>query len=181
MAINIEDLRISQDSDSLGETEASTGVKVRKPAKQNYFRVNPDEDMRLDTRLLYYEPEGEWYLVNSGLWSALFDELASFKLVVCMDMFNEVFLWPIKLPGPDGKRNTWSSSAMAAADLATKSWIRLVPSQARSKYLAKVANSGMKEPEWPEESFVSLLEFGFSEHQINDLNHPVVRKLRGEL
>ena len=36
-----------------------------------------------------------------------------------------VFLWPVRLPGPDGKVNEWWRSAGEAAELAMTKWVRV--------------------------------------------------------
>ena len=36
-----------------------------------------------------------------------------------------LFLWPVRLPGPDGRLDEWSRSALEAADLAAPGWVRV--------------------------------------------------------
>jgi hypothetical protein len=38
--------------------------------------------------------------------------------------------WPIRLPGRDGRLDTWNQSALEAALLAMKHWVRLRPNMA---------------------------------------------------
>ena len=39
----------------------------------------------------------------------------------------------------------------------------------------------LPEPEWPELSLRELLRIAFKDKMIDDLGHPVLRKLRGEV
>ena len=178
--IDFENLRVDENTEIVAETELNVEIRVQKPPKQKHFMTHPDPDMRIDTYILDYQPEGQSYLVAPKLWPYLQDELNFVKLVTCVDLDGEVFIWPIKMPGPDGRRNPWNASALAAADAATKQWVRLVPNQNRGKYIVKQAKDDLKIPEWPEESLQSLFEQAFGEFQITDLEHPVVKKLRGQ-
>jgi hypothetical protein len=38
----------------------------------------------------------------------------------------------------------------------------------------------LPEPEWPDLTFEQILEIAFRDRFISDLNHPVLRRLRGE-
>jgi hypothetical protein len=43
------------------------------------------------------------------------------------------------------------------------------------------ATATLPEPQWPDQSFQELLKVGFKDRQIDSLDHPVIRKLRGEI
>jgi hypothetical protein len=42
------------------------------------------------------------------------------------------------------------------------------------------ATAKMPDPEWPEYSFHDLLRIGFRDRVIGSLDHPVLKRLRGE-
>jgi hypothetical protein len=44
-----------------------------------------------------------------------------------------------------------------------------------------VAAGELGEPEWPTAPFSELLRIAFRDRLIDDLNHPVLRRLRGEV
>jgi hypothetical protein len=90
-----------------------------------------------------------------------------------------VFLWPVRLPGPDGKRNPWHDSAEKTAQLAMRQWVRLMPNQAAGAYDTYAASAALPEPEWPDLTLRELLQLAFGERYIESGDHPVVRKLRG--
>ena len=39
----------------------------------------------------------------------------------------------------------------------------------------------LSEPEWPNLSFHEILKVAFKDHFINSLDHPVLRRLRGDI
>src|SRR5262245_53377567 len=121
-------LRLSQDfADGLGVKKALLTLPVRKPDKAWFVRVHPSADYRLQTVVIELKEERETYLVSPALWQELAAE-ATFSPRVLFTAVNRqgvLFLWPIRLPGPDGKHDDWSRSALEAAQLAQKNWVRV--------------------------------------------------------
>lgn len=177
--ISLDDLRLTNAADEIDYEDKRVLVDRKKPSKQTFFRVHESEDFRVDTRLLFFEPEREWYFVAQNLWRHLNEELSTIKLVTCVDLNGEVFLWPIKIPASD-RQNKWTSSALAAVDHAVEEWVRLIPDMARGRYRVQRALSELADPKWPEESFIDLINEAFGEYKINDLDHPVIKQLRGK-
>ena len=108
-------------------------------------------------------------------------ELKPHMLFTAINRQGVVFLWPVRLPGDDGRRNAWNNSALEAADLATKGWVRVASNMSLGAYDVLQATAELPEPEWPEQDFRSLLKIAFKDHYIQSLDHPVIRRLRGEL
>ena len=92
-----------------------------------------------------------------------------------------VFLWPVRLPGNDGRGHAWNSSALEAANLATTGWVRVAANLSLGAYEVFQATAELPEPDWPEKDFQSLLEIAFKDCYIRSLDHPAIRRLRGEL
>jgi hypothetical protein len=44
-----------------------------------------------------------------------------------------------------------------------------------------LATGELPDPEWPEMSFTRILEVAFKGRYITDLDHPALRRLRGEV
>ena len=57
-------LRLAPDFEAVGVKRVIVAVPVRKPGKQEFVRVHPDEDYRLETGLIELEEERETYLVH---------------------------------------------------------------------------------------------------------------------
>src|SRR5262249_744840 len=130
-------LRLSQDfSAQLGVKKALTTVPVRKPDKAWFVRVHSSEDYRLQTAMVELKEERETYLVAPALWQELAGE-STFSPRVLHTAVNRqgvVFLWPIRLPGPDGKLDDWNQSALEAAQRAQARWVRVQANMALGAY-----------------------------------------------
>jgi hypothetical protein len=177
-------LRLSQDlAASLGVKKALLAVPVRKPDKSWFVRVHPDESYRLQTAVIELKEDRETYLVAPPLWASLATE-ATFSpraLFTAMNRQGVVFLWPVRLPGADGRIDEWSRTALEAADLAAKGWVRVAANMSLGAYDVFRATGQLGEPEWPDMPFRELLRIAFKDRFISDLDHPVLRRLRGEV
>ena len=174
-------LRLSQDFASIaGVKKALITVPVRKPTRQEFVRVHPDEAYRLQTVVLELKEERETYLVSPNLWSELPGELVPKLLLLTMSRQNVLTIWPIRLPGEDGRIDSWSESAMTAAEMAKDSWVRVAANMSLSAYEVFQATGDLPDPVWPEKEFRDILGIAFKGRFIEDLDHPAIRRLRGE-
>ena len=178
----LEDLRLSQDYASIVEVEeVPAEVRVGRPDAQTFFQVHPDEAWRIQTMVLEIRAERASYLVAQELWPELEDELKAKLLYTCATPLGSTFIWPVRLPGPDGGLDSWSQSAHEAAKLATGAWVRLIPHGPSSSYRTRVARGDLGEPQWPEGNLHDLLRRAFAERFIRSLDHPVIRQLWGQV
>jgi hypothetical protein len=160
-----------------------TTVPVRKPDKAWFVRVHPSEDYRLETAVIELKEERETYLVAKPLWPELAGE-STFSPRIIYTAVNRqgvVFLWPIRLPGPDGKLDDWNQSALEAAQRAQARWVRVQANMALGAYEVYEATAPLPEPTFPDLSLMELLKIGFKGRFIDSLDHPVLKKLRGEV
>ena len=93
--------------------------------------------------------------MDPDLWPELPGELVAKVLFTGINRQGVVFLWPVRLPGDDGRGNAWNRSALDAADLATKAWARVVANMSLGSYELFEATATLPEPEWPEQGFQS--------------------------
>lgn len=177
-------LRLSQDfAAAAGVQKALLTVPVRKPDKTWFSRVHPDESYRLQTAVLELKEDRETYLVAQELWSELATE-STFKPQVLFTSISRngvLFLWPVALPGPDGKTMEWHRSALEAATLAQSGWVRVQANMALGAYEVFQAANDLPAPVWPSINFSAILRVAFKGRFINTLDHPVLRRLRGEI
>jgi hypothetical protein len=177
-------LRLGQDfAANLGVKKALLTVPVRKPDKSWWVRVHPSEAFRLQTVVVELKEERETYLVDKSLWSELAAE-ATFSPRILFSAVNRQgvsFLWPVRLPGPDGKIDDWSRTALEAAQMAQKNWVRVTANLSLGSYEVFEATAKLPEPNWPELPFKELLRVAFKGKFIDSLDHPILRKLRGEV
>jgi len=179
---NPENLRISQDFDELVNLKkALLTIPVRKPDRQWFFRVHPDSAYSLQTAVLELKDDRETYLVEQPLWQELAGEVVVKVIHTAINRHGNVFLWPIRLPGEDGRHDEWNRSALEAVDYAQKSWVRLASNMNLGAYELSEALGDLPNPEWPEMEFEKLLSIAFKDHFIHSLDHPAVRRLRGEM
>jgi hypothetical protein len=177
-------LKLSQDfggSDGGGVKKKIMTVPVRKPNKQSFFRVVPGDDFKITTAILELKDDGsEIYLIHPDLRDELAEDMNIVQIVTTIDRQNNVVLWPIKLPKSDGRSNTWNDSAMAGAQHAEQHWIRLVPNMRLGAYEVFVAAKEFPSPAMPDVTFQQLIELAFKDRYITSMDHPVLKKLRGE-
>lgn len=174
-------LRLGQDfGASLGVKKVVTVVPCRKPHNQEFVRVRPGEDYRIETAVFEDKINRESFLVDRGLWSELAGIICQVCLFTAVSRQANVFLWQVKLPGADGRSNAWNDSALSAARLAETRWVRVSSNMPAGMYDVFEAASGLSEPEWPDLTFTELLRISFRDRFIRDINHPLLRALRGE-
>lgn len=175
-------LRLSQNFvDSVGVKKLVTTVPVRKPNKQDFVRVHSDPAFRLETAVLEFKEENETYLVAPHLWSDLVGELIPKVLFTAINRQKVLFVWSIRLPNPDGRHDEWNASALEAAQMAQKSWVRVAANMNLGAYDVFEASAALPEPEWGDMDFTKILEVAFKGRYINSLDHPALRRLRGEV
>lgn len=179
---DLGNLRLTQNfEDTVGVRKLLTVVPIRKPTRQEFVRVHPGEDWQLDTPILTIKEEGEYYLVARELWSDLQDDLDPRRLVVTISRQNVVAVWPLKLPDGEGRLDNWSRSALAAVERATKAWVKLQGNRSLGAYDLYEGSFDLPEPVWPEMDFQTIIRTAFKDFYIHDVNHPALKRLRGEV
>jgi hypothetical protein len=175
-------LRLSQNfSEYAGVKKLLTSIPVRKPLKQDFVRVCPDPAFRLETMVLEVKEDNETYLVVQDLWSELQNELVPKVLFLAINRQNVLFLWPVRLPTPDGRHDSWNTSALEAAKLAEEDWVRVASNMHLQAYEVSQSVGLIAEPVWPSIDLEKILEIAFKGRRIEDLDHPILRRLRGEV
>jgi hypothetical protein len=180
---NLDGLRLSQNfAAAAGVKKVIAAVPVRKPSKEVFIRVHPSPNYRLDTLVLELREDRETYLIAPCLWAELATEptVSPRLLVTAITRQRVLFVWPLRLPGSDGRTDEWSRSAMEAANLAREQWVRITPNMALGAYDLGVAANHVAEPQWPELSFRDIIKIAFRNRMIDTWEHPILRRLRGE-
>ena len=173
---------MSQDfSAAIGVKKVLTTVPCRKPHRHEFVRVRPGEEWRLETGLFEDKLQKEMYLVGRDMWGELAGEISPVCLFLTITKQRDISLWPVKLPGADGKSNAWHDSALAAAKLATKKWVRLAANMNAGYYDVFEAAGELSEPDWPELSLQEIVKLCFKDRFIDNVDHPILRALRGEV
>lgn len=179
---DVSKLHLGQNfAEAAGVKKALLTVPVRKPGRQDFIRIHPAPEYRLETAVLELKEERETYLVAPQLWPELPGELAPKVLYLATNRQKVLFLWPIRLPGEDGRIDEWNASALEAAAIAQDRWIRVAANMSLGAYEVYYATGDLPEPEWPEQSFQDILKIAFKGRFITALDHPAIRRLRGDM
>jgi hypothetical protein len=177
-------LRLNQSfADMVGVKKLLTTVPVRKPNRQDYVRVHPDPAFRLTpVAIIELKEDREVYLVTPDIAQQLPGEFNVVTLYLAINCPGGVLIvWPVKLPGPDGKHNEWHRSAAEAAERAMENWVRVKANMPLGAYEIRQATGKLPEPDWPAYSFEEILRVAFRDRIVDCAEHPLLRRLRGEL
>jgi hypothetical protein len=167
-----------------GAEEQLATVAVRKPPAEEYVRVHPGKDMTLTVALHEARDNftSEYYIVMPKVLATVMDLRGAFyaQLQVTVTRSGTVMLWPVKLP-TGGAGNPWYESALMGAELAKSNWIRIFADAGQKQYRVMKALGEFDPPEYPDKPLNELLEIAFKGRVIDSADHPVCRKLRGEV
>jgi hypothetical protein len=66
--------------------------------------------------------------------------------------------------------------------MAVKGWIRITANMSLGAYeIFEATSKQIPDPQWPELAFQQILRVAFKDRFITALDHPVLRRLRGEV
>jgi len=177
---DLDNLRLSQNFvDTAGVKKLLTTVPVHKPNPQDFVRVHPSLDYRMNAPMLELKTDREEYIIARPLMPELVGEFACKTLFTATNRQRVVFLWLVRLPDPNGRPMEWWRSAREAAELAMTRWLRVKANINLGAYEMTTAQSVMSEPEWPDVSFQEIIRLAFRDRLITSLDHPVIKRLRG--
>lgn len=180
LGIDLKQVKLGQDfSASLGVQKEITTIPVGKPKRHEFIRVHPDLEYRAELGLL--KIDSDYYLLSAAIARSIPEECTYVLLLTAITRQGTLFVWPIRLPGEDGRLDNWNTSAHTAAKLAEMAWVRVVSNCNAGYYEASKVKIEVAEPEWPTLSFEEILTRAFRGRYIDTLEHPVLKRLRGEL
>lgn len=156
-------------------------VLVRKPNRQEFFQTHPDPEMWLEAAILEFKQDRQSFIVSPELAPYLPGEAVTKLLIPTVTIHGALFLWPIKLPDEQGRLDEWNSVALEAAERAQSKWVRLIANTGAGTYDVLEAAGNFRAPVWPDKSLQQLLEIAFKGRVIEAMDHPVLRRLRGEI
>ncbi len=156
-------------------------MPLRKPSRHEFIRVHPDADRQVVVAALKLKIErDETYVLAPAIAEAFPGEATPMQLRQAITRDGVSFLWPLRLPGEDGRLDAWSESALRAAKAAEHQWVSVRSNQYARHYDAVGAKADLGEPQWPARTFEELLKLALKDLLIETTDHPVLRKIRGE-
>jgi hypothetical protein len=180
-SFDLSRLRLDQSfTEMIGVKKVLTTVPVRKPGKQDFIRVHPDPNYRLDVALIVLKDDRETYLVLPPTARELPGEYVLTTIYTAINRQGVVFLLPVPLPAADGRVMEWHRSLADAASLAMRKWVRVQANMSLGAYEISEAAASIPDPEWPDLlPFQELLRIAFRDKLVDRLDHPAVKRLRG--
>jgi hypothetical protein len=167
--------------ETAGVKKLLTTVPARKPGPQDFVRVHSAPEYRENFAMIDLKEDREDFLVLPELLPELTGEVVYKTIFTAINRQGVVFLWPIRLPTPDDRKSdNWARSEREAAELAMGQWVRLKANMSLGAYEITVAENVMAEPEWPELPFQELVRIAYRDRMITNLEHAVVKRLRGQ-
>lgn len=162
--------------------EHLTTIPVRRPAREWFIRCHVSDDYRVLTVVLELKEDREIYLVDPDIVDMISHEpcVGARYLITSITRQGSLFLWPVRVPDASGRIDSWNRSALDAIALASDSWVRVYADINAGAYKPIVAEVELAQPAWPQIPFEEILRVAFKDRYIADVNHPILRKLRGE-
>jgi len=168
-------------SEGVGVKKALITIPVKKPSRQDFIRVHPSAAFRLPVAIIELKDDRETFLVLPDIAREIPGEYTTVTMHTCINRQGVVFLWPVRLPGSDGRQLEWHRSAAEAAEMAMKRWIRVQANMSLGAYEVYEASSTIPEPAWPTDlTFTQMLTIAFKGRLVDSFDHPVLKRLRGE-
>ena len=183
--INLDRVKAKASQQSvIGVTTEYTVIPIRNPKPDEFFRVTPDEGYSMNVNILQMKTDNEWYLVDEDILPdiQLESQLKVMQLYVCVTQNSTPFVCLIPRPDPDGRLNSWHESGHKSMEEAKSFWVRRQADKSNGGYLiTKAINAQLPDPRWPSEPLEDLIEKAFDRYYIDKIDHPVLRRLRGEV
>jgi hypothetical protein len=180
---NLRSLRMPQDyhDDQFGVKPLITRIPVRRPLPQEFVRAHSGEEYRISGIGMFTDKiNGGQYFVSPEVCAELGPHVRRSAILTSITRQGITILWPIVLPGDDGRLNSWPESEWVVAQEAETSWVRMEANRALGGYEAKYATGTLPEPVWPELTLEQLMTIGFRQYLIDSPEHPLLRQLRGD-
>ena len=183
--IDLERVRAKADqSIDLGVTTEYTMIPIRNPKPDEFFRCMSDEDYSIDSHILSLKTENEWYLIDPDILPEiqLETQLRRMTVYVCVTMNSTPFVTCIPQANDLGQINSWHQSGHITMEEAKQCWVRRQADKANGGYtITKAMNAKLPDPKWPTMTLSEIIDRAFNKFYIDDINHPVLQRLRGEM
>ena len=183
--IDLERVRARADQQiDLGVDTEYTVIPIRNPKPDEFYRCMAEENYSMDAYILSLKTDNEWYLIDPDILSEiqLESQLRVMTLYVCVTMNSTPFVTCIPQPDEMGKINSWHESGHRTMEEAKQCWVRRQADRSNGGYIiTKAMNAKLADPKWPTMTLSEIIDRAFDKFYINDIQHPVLRRLRGEM
>lgn len=151
---------------------------IQKPNRHKFVRVHPNAEYHQPYIRTYTDSDtGELYYVDPDL--ELPEEISAETKVT--DLYaaqthdGTYFIWYVHRSD-----TSWYRAAKKSVNYCLSKWGRVVARKAANTYDILGPEQAIPEPNWSElPPFLEMVEDGFEDRFITNLDHPMLRKLRG--
>jgi len=158
----------------------SIRIPLSKPGRQMWFSPHPDQKLWMTVAILKDETDSENYVLTENVRNLVQNDWMAKTLVPCITKQGTLMLWPIRMPGADGKLDSWNQSAMQIAMNYGDRWIRVGSNRESGSYEATTPVAEFDVPKWPED-MTEVFRKALKSAMIDSLDHPILKRLRGEI
>jgi hypothetical protein len=155
-------------------------IETRKPRAPEFVRVHKDSDYRSVIPLLAVESatkrREELYFLHPEFEvpPELLPFVHDYMVAFAITRERMPFLYTVRVSD-----TTWYDSALICMKIAQNQWVHIISQQDKQAYITQPSVDDLPEPSWPVVTFRDLIARAFATRVVKDINHPVVRKLRG--
>jgi hypothetical protein len=178
---DIDKLVLTQSfAEAVGAEEVINKIAVRKPNKQEWFRVHPDPAFRKNLGVIEIKGDNETYFVALDLIAPLSQWCVPATVYTYIDSTVNSLprLWAIRLPKEGEADMDWWSSGRSIAEYAMGTWTQMWADKAGGMYRFRATQKlADKQPDWRGLTSARLFEIAVKPRYISSLDHPVAKKL----
>lgn len=189
MALDLAALKLkSNPAGIIKTTPLLKTIRVSKPNNTDFFRIRPGDEWMADYPI--FSPKGkdkEKYLVMPEYQQELSErnslDPVRFYFGITWGS-NILFLSDVGIKrNEDGAINSYNKSRHELYELAKTEWISISANMELGAYTATQAKSKIPEPIYPPKpaNIDEAIQIAFKDNVINSADHPVLKKLRGEI
>jgi len=179
--LDLANLMVKQDFiETAGIKKVINTIPVRKPGRQEWVFVRPGNKFRGLFPIIELKDEREEYVVSERLRDELIGEYTTKLLLTTINRKGTLSLWPVRPATQEmRKEQRWPSSMREAAAAAETDWTRVQSNMDLAAYEYGHPPSRLPGPAWPDLTFQQIIRIAFKDGVIDDINHVVIKRLRG--
>ena len=161
----------------IDQQKSQLEIQIRNSFPNEYLRTN--SDFEKPYWVLEGKKDGPLHLVNPILVPQLEGDVKNITFVLCINRDGEQFIMPCK--SPSYPNEPYATTRLEGVEAARSKWIRIRLKNGEKGYVIIPATGNFPDPIWPAEPFKAILTRAFGGRYIMNLDHPVLKRLRGEI
>ena len=167
---------------------SSKAVEVHSPGNKGFIRVREGDLIHVHTCKIL-DPDGEpvEYIIQAPdkkvrrkIIEILNDKVSLKILAICVNSFEEEFIWPVS-QSANGTHKAWMNSGRKAIEAAQKEWVRVIWKGMNYGFVCTKPLNQQKfsEPVWSKLSDEELINLAFDKRIITTTDHEALLRHQG--